>query len=112
MVPRTSIFGVIFVVSKLSLFWELRTKETSVKNIITLTRKPRSHVTILIYRTWPIGSYIELVRWPMILYIKFGEFCMYGESKTKRVAHSSSMMLVRSLEIHILLQEILAVLVI
>ena len=110
MVPRTSILGVIFFVSKSLLGVE--NKRNFSKNIITLTRKPRSHVRILIYRTWPIGSYIELVRWPMILYIKFGEFCMYGESKTRRVAHSSSMVLVRSPEIHILLQEILAVLVI
>ena len=35
-----------------SLFWELRDKRNFSKNPF-LTRKPRSHVRILIYRTWP-----------------------------------------------------------
>ena len=35
-----------------SLFWELRDKRNFKKNSF-LTRKPRSHVRILIYRTWP-----------------------------------------------------------
>ena len=35
-----------------SLFWELRDKRYFKKNAF-LTRKPRSHVRILIYRTWP-----------------------------------------------------------
>ena len=34
-----------------SLFWELRNKRNLKKSF--LTRKPRSHVRILIYRTWP-----------------------------------------------------------
>ena len=55
MAPRlsgqTSIFDVVFFVSKCLLGIE-RQKELN-KNAI-LTRKPRSHVRILIYRTWPI----------------------------------------------------------
>ena len=35
-----------------SVLWELRQKK--LKKITTLTRKPRSHVKILIYRKWPI----------------------------------------------------------
>ena len=50
---QTSIFGVVFFVSK-SLLGIERQKE--VKNFTILTRKPRSHVRILIYRTWPIGD--------------------------------------------------------
>ena len=38
-----------------SLFWELRYKR-NFKKFAILTRKPRSHVTILIYRAWPIAS--------------------------------------------------------
>ena len=37
-----------------SLFWELRDKR-NLKKLTILTRKPRSHVRILIYRTWPIN---------------------------------------------------------
>ena len=37
-----------------SLFWELRDKR-NFKKFTILTRKLRSHVAILIYRTWPIG---------------------------------------------------------
>ena len=52
MAPRlsgqTSIFGVVFFVSKSPL------GQKKLKNFTILTRKPRSHVRILIYRTWPI----------------------------------------------------------
>ena len=41
------IFGVAFL-----LFWELRDKG----NFTILTRKPRSHVRILISQTWPITT--------------------------------------------------------
>ena len=56
MAPRlsgqTSIFGVVFFVSK-SLLGIKRQKK--LEKFAILTRKPRSHARILIYRTWPIG---------------------------------------------------------
>ena len=57
MAPRlsgqTSIFGVVFFVSK-SLCGIERQKK--LKKFAIFTRKPRSDVRILIYRTWPIGG--------------------------------------------------------
>ena len=56
MAPRllgqTSIFGVVFFVFESLLGIE---RQKKFKKFIILTRKPRSHVRILIYRTWPIG---------------------------------------------------------
>ena len=40
----------------LSLLWELR-EQKKLENFAILTRKPRSHAWILIYRTWPIGAW-------------------------------------------------------
>ena len=55
MAPRlsgqTSIFGVVFFVSKSPLGIEGQKK---LEKFAILTRKPRSHARILIYRTWPI----------------------------------------------------------
>ena len=55
MAPRlsgqTSIFGVVFFVSKSLLGIEGQRK---LEKFAILTRKPRSHARILIYRTWPI----------------------------------------------------------
>ena len=55
MAPRlsgqTSIFGVVFFVSKSLLGIERQKKH---EKFAILTRKPRSHARILIYRTWPI----------------------------------------------------------
>ena len=55
MAPRlsgqTSIFGVAFFVSKSLLGIERQKKLKKIYNF--LTRKPRSHGRILIYRTWP-----------------------------------------------------------
>ena len=48
---QTSIFGVVFFVSKPLLGIEIQKK---LEKFAILTRKPRSHVRILIYRTWPI----------------------------------------------------------
>ena len=48
---QTSIFGVVFFVSKYLLGIE---RQTKLERFAILTRKPRSHVRILIYRTWPI----------------------------------------------------------
>jgi len=60
MAPRlsgqTSIFGVIFFVSKSLLGFE---REKKLKKFAILTRKPWIHVRILIYQTWPIGDVIQ-----------------------------------------------------
>ena len=47
---QTPIFGVVFFVSKSLSGIE----KQSLKKITILTRKPQSHVRILIYQTWPI----------------------------------------------------------
>ena len=55
MAPRlsgqNSIFGVVFFVSKSLLGIE---RQKKLEKFAILTRKPRSHARILIYRTWPI----------------------------------------------------------
>ena len=60
MVPRlsgqTSIFGVVFFVSKSLLGIE---RQKKLEKFAILTRKPRSHVRILIYRTWPISTVVK-----------------------------------------------------
>ena len=43
-----------------SLFWELRDKRVDLEKFTILALKPRSHVRILIYRMWAIGSCISL----------------------------------------------------
>ena len=57
MAPRlsgqTSIFGVVVFVSKSLLGIEGQRK---LEKFAILTRKPRSHARILIYRTWPIEN--------------------------------------------------------
>ena len=57
MAPRlsgqTSIFGVVFFVSKSLLGIE---RQKKLEKFAILTRKPRSHVRMLIYRTWPITT--------------------------------------------------------
>ena len=65
MAPRlsgqTSIFGIVFFVSKSLLGIEGQRK---LEKFAILTRKPRRHARILIYRTWPIGkkeSYVKLI---------------------------------------------------
>ena len=50
---QNSIFGVVFFVS-LSLLGIERQKK--LEKFAILTRKPRSHARILIYRTWPIDG--------------------------------------------------------
>ena len=50
---QTSIFGVVFFVSKSLLGIE---RQKKLEKFAVLTRKPRSHVRILIYRTWPIDN--------------------------------------------------------
>ena len=47
---QTSIFGGVFFVFKSLLGIE---RQKKLKKFTILTRKPRSHVRILIYRTWP-----------------------------------------------------------
>ena len=55
MAPRlsgqTSIFGVVFFVSNFLLGIK---RQKKLEKFAILTRKPRSHARILIYRTWPI----------------------------------------------------------
>ena len=57
MAPRrsgqTSIFGVVFFVSKSLLGIEGQGER---EKFVILTRKPQSHAQILIYRTWPISK--------------------------------------------------------
>ena len=59
MAPRlsgqTSIFGVVFFVTKSLLGIE---RQKKLEKCTILTRKPRSHVRILIYRTWPIVNLV------------------------------------------------------
>ena len=56
MAPRlsgqNSIFGVVFFVSKTLLGIE---RQKKLEKFAILTRKPRNHARILIYRTWPIS---------------------------------------------------------
>ena len=62
MAPRLSgqtfIFGVVFFVSKSLLGIE---RQNKLERFAILTRKPRSHVRILIYRTWPIGKIATII---------------------------------------------------
>ena len=62
MAPRlsgqTSIFGVVFFVSKSLLGIEGQKK---LEKFAIFTRKPRSHARILIYRTWPIARDTNVV---------------------------------------------------
>ena len=44
------------------LGFALKYKENNTK-YRSLTRKPRSHVRILIYRTWPIGTTFSREKW-------------------------------------------------
>ena len=73
MAPRlsgqNSIFGVVFFVSKSPLGIE---RQKKLEKFAILTRKPRSHARILIYRTWPIMLYIHL-------YIKIRVHLVYLE---------------------------------
>ena len=60
MAPRlsgqTSIFGVVFFVSKSLLGIE---RQKKLEKFAILTRKPRSDARILIYRTWPIHRNVK-----------------------------------------------------
>ena len=68
MAPRlsgqTSIFGVVFFVSKSLLGIE---RQKKLEKFAILTRKPRSHARILIYRTWPIGLFHIYEKMPKLL---------------------------------------------
>ena len=69
MAPRlssqTSIFGVAFFVSKSLLGIEGQRK---LEKFAILTRKPRSHVRILIYRTWLIPNLFRKEFWKLCLF--------------------------------------------
>ena len=62
MAPRlsgqTSIFGVVFFVSKSLLGIEGQRK---LEKFAILTPKPRGHARILIYRTWPIVEAVSKI---------------------------------------------------
>ena len=60
---QTSIFGVVSFVSKSLMGIEGQKK---LEKFAILTRKPRSHAWILIYRTWPIGPDSDLRNKPGI----------------------------------------------
>ena len=55
---QTSIFGVVFFVSKSVLGIE---RQKKLLKFAIFTGKPRSHVRILIYRTWPI-EYVKVYK--------------------------------------------------
>ena len=63
MAPRlsgqTSIFGVVIFVSMSLLRIE---RQKKLKKFTFLTRKPRSHVRILIYRMWAIRQWLVLLK--------------------------------------------------
>ena len=63
MAPRlsgqNSIFGVVFFVSKSLLGIE---RQKKLEKFVILTRKPRSHARIFIYRTWPITVSLISIR--------------------------------------------------
>ena len=63
MAPRlsgqNSVFGVVFFVSKSLLGIQ---RQRKLEKIAILTRKPRSHAGILIYRTWPILKTARVVK--------------------------------------------------
>ena len=70
MAPRlsgqTPIFGVVFFESKSLLGIE---RQKKLKKFTIFTRKPRSHVRILIYRTWPITS-ARIITTPLFYYLR------------------------------------------
>ena len=72
MAPRlsgqTSIFGVVFFVSKSLLGIE---RQKKLEKFTILTRKPRSHARIWIYRTWPIRNGHRLC---IFLFLTAGKF--------------------------------------
>ena len=68
---QTSIFGVVFFVAK-SLLGIKRQKR--VEKFAILTRKPRSHVRILIYRMWPSSTILgTLIRYGLLEIDKIGK---------------------------------------
>ena len=82
MAPRlsgqTSIFGVVFFVSKSLLGIE---RQKKLEKIAILTRKPRSHVRILIYRTWPIHAFYSNFLIAFLSFILPVEDCSSGSRK-------------------------------
>ena len=53
---QTSLFGVIFFLSKFLLEIEGQKKKKRKKST-SLSRKPRSHVRIMLHGTWPIHNF-------------------------------------------------------
>ena len=59
---QTSIFGAVFFLFESLLGIE---RQKKLKKITILTRKSRSHVRILIYRTWPIADTIYTLKYAL-----------------------------------------------
>ena len=82
MAPRlsgqTSIFGVVFFVSKSLLGIE---RQKKLEKLAILTRKPRSHARILIYRTLPIQEF-SFFCLPIVTSILFTKLSLYGRIVT------------------------------
>ena len=88
MAPRlsgqTSIFGVVFFVSKSPLGIEGQKK---LEKFAILTRKPRSHARILIYRTWPIASNTRcFIKAQKRSSVNTAQFCL-GENPINRAGY-------------------------
>ena len=85
MVPRlsgqTSIFGVVFFVSKSLLGIE---RQKKLEKFAILTRKPRSHARILIYRTWPIQSGEQKNLYPEIVNVQSNLPNRFLENRKKK----------------------------
>ena len=85
MAPRlsgqTSIFGVVFFVSNSPLGIERQKKR---EKFAVVTRKPRSHARILIYRTWPIVPYLVADHAEIL------KESGYGSSQLRETTHINS----------------------
>ena len=91
MAPRlsgqTSIFGVVFFVSKSLLGIE---RQKKLEKFAILTRKPRSHARILIYRTWPIlRVFYQHPKWfiSQETIETWGLLLVYNNSEDARLSH-------------------------
>ena len=78
---QTSIFGVVFFVSKSLLGIKGRSKH---EKFSILTRKPRIHARILIYRTWPIVTMAH-VKIVLIGQEAMGRSLLYGLFKKNHI---------------------------
>ena len=68
---QNSIFGVVLFVSKSLLGIE---RQKKLEKFAILTRKPRSHARILIYRTWPIAPFLHIYCQWLLIFLNY--FCI------------------------------------